>query len=160
MNGTVRTGGCQCGRIRFRLEGEPLDCAICHCRMCQKAFGAYYAPLVAIGDARLAWTRGSLRYFHSSNHVRRGFCETCGTPMTYEAADGIAVSAGSFDDPASLPPVAQFGIESKLPFVDRLHDLPGRNTMEDIGEALFLDDIQSYQHPDHDTSTWPEKDRQ
>jgi hypothetical protein len=155
MSDAAKTGGCQCGAIRFRLEGEPFEPSICHCRMCQKAFGAYYAPLVAIGEARLTWTRGTLKYFQSSNHVRRGFCADCGTPMTYEAADGIAISAGSFDDPASLPPVIQFGVEGKLPFVDRLHTLPERHTLDDIDSAPFLSDIVSYQHPDHDTETWP-----
>ena len=151
----THSGGCQCGAVRFRLEGQPLDCAICHCRMCQKAFGAYYAPLVAIGEAKLTWTRGALKYFHSSNHVRRGFCADCGTPLSYEADDGVAISAGSFDNPAVLAPVVQFGIEGKLPFVDALHALPGRHTMEDLDSAPFLDDIVSNQHPDHDTTDWP-----
>ena len=157
MSEIVRTGGCQCGAIRFRLTGEPLDSSICHCRMCQKAFGAYYAPLVATGEADLVWTRGGPKYFQSSNHVRRGFCANCGTPMTYEADDGIAISAGSFDDPASLPPVVQFGVEGKLPFIDRLHELPQRHTMDDVESAPFLTDIVSYQHPDHDTETWTPK---
>ncbi|KKX34415.1 GFA family protein [Rhizobium sp. LC145] len=155
MTATVRTGGCQCGAIRFRLAGEPKSSSICHCRMCQKAFGAYYAPLVDVGEAELSWTRGKLKHFRSSNHVLRGFCGDCGTPMTYEAADGIAISAGSFDDPAALPPVVQFGVEGKLGFVDHLHELPERHTMEDIAAAPFLADIISYQHPDHDTETWP-----
>ncbi|OHV76250.1 GFA family protein [Rhizobium sp. LCM 4573] len=155
MTETIRTGGCQCGAIRFRLTGEPRDSSICHCRMCQKAFGAYYAPLIDIGGAELAWTRGKLKHFQSSNHVLRGFCESCGTPMSYEAADGIAISAGSFDDPGSLPPVVQYGVEGKLAFVDRLHELPERHTMDDIHSASFLADIVSYQHPDHDTETWP-----
>ncbi|MCJ9753595.1 GFA family protein [Neorhizobium sp. BETTINA12A] len=155
MSDVVRTGGCQCGAIRFRLVGDAPDASICHCRMCQKAFGAYYAPLVAASEAELTWTRGQLKYFHSSNHVRRGFCENCGTPMTYEAADGIAISAGSFDEPGQLPPVVQFGVEGKIGFVDRLHELPERDTMDDVASAPFLDDIVSYQHPDHDTETWP-----
>ncbi|MGO7428793.1 GFA family protein, partial [Rhizobium ruizarguesonis] len=44
---TTYTGGCQCGAIRFRVSGDIKDSSICHCRMCQKAFGAYYAPLVS-----------------------------------------------------------------------------------------------------------------
>src|SRR6218665_2746789 len=132
MNEKIRGGGWQCGAARIQLEGSSLDCAICHCRMCQKAFGGYYAPLVAIGEAKLTWTRGQLKYFRSSNHVRRGFCDNCGTPMTYEADDGVAISAGSFDDPASLPPVVQFGVEAKLTFIERLHELPQLHTMDDV----------------------------
>ncbi|MGE7369969.1 GFA family protein [Neorhizobium sp. NPDC001467] len=154
MTGPVHTGGCQCGAIRFLIEGTPGQSSICHCRMCQKAFGAYYAPLVSTGGQTFAWTRGAPKYFQSSNHVRRGFCGNCGTPLTYEAADGIAVAAGAFDDPAGLPPVVQYGIEGKLPFVDRLHALPGHETMDDIEDAPFLADLTSNQHPDHETDTW------
>lgn len=155
MTEPVRTGGCQCGRVRFRLTGTPAETSVCHCRMCQKAFGAYYAPLVNIGLAELVWTRGGPEYFQSSNHVRRGFCERCGTPMTYETPDGISISAGSFDDPASLPPLVQFGAEGKLAFVDLLHRLPQRRTLDDVASAPFLGDIVSNQHPDHDTGIWP-----
>jgi len=142
-------GGCQCGAVRFRIRG-PLDHAsICHCRMCQKAFGAYYAPLVSTRSAELAWTRGEPARFQSSNLVKRGFCAQCGTPLTYEAPDGVAVAAGAFDDPSVAPPTFQYGLEGKLPFVDDLHALPGSRTEEDQQE--FLARLVSYQHPDHDT---------
>ncbi len=32
-----RTGGCQCGRIRYTAQLESLNAYLCHCRMCQKA---------------------------------------------------------------------------------------------------------------------------
>ncbi|MEE7547045.1 GFA family protein, partial [Xanthomonas sp. Kuri4-1] len=112
-------GGCQCGAVRFRVRGVLDDASICHCRMCQKAFGAYYAPLVSVRGADFRWTRGEPRRFASSNLVQRGFCADCGTPLTYEAPDGVAIAAGAFDDPAALPPVVQYGIEHRLAFVDR-----------------------------------------
>ncbi|CAN7563843.1 GFA family protein [Rhizobium sp. LjRoot30] len=156
---TIYTGGCQCGAIRFRVEGELRDSSICHCRMCQKAFGAYYAPLVSTRGADLSWTRGTVKKFQSSNFGHRGFCGDCGTPLTYEAPDGVAIAAGAFDDPAALPPTVQFGVEGKIGFVDHLHELPERLTEEDVEEAPFILDIVSYQHPDHDTTTWPAEKR-
>jgi hypothetical protein len=156
---TTYTGGCQCGAIRFHVRGALKDSSICHCRMCQKAFGAYYAPLVSVRGGQLEWTRGERKKFRSSNYVERGFCGDCGTPLTYEAPDGIAIAAGAFDDPAALPPVIQFGTEGKIGFVDHLHELPARLTEEDAEAAPFVLEIVSYQHPDHDTSVWPEGER-
>lgn len=156
---TSYSGGCQCGAVRFRVTGALKDSSICHCRMCQKAFGAYYAPLVSTRGAVLEWTRGMPKHFRSSNYVLRGFCENCGTPLTYEAPDGIAIAAGAFDDPAVLPPVVQYGVEGKLAFVDALHALPEHHTLDDIEAAPFLPAIVSFQHPDHDTDTWPGKDK-
>jgi hypothetical protein len=158
MTSTIHTGGCQCGAVRFRVEGDLSDSSICHCRMCQKAFGGYYAPLVSSRKAVLTWTRGTPKTFQSSNFVKRGFCADCGTPLTYEAPDGVALAAGAFDDPAALPPTKQFGIEAKLPFADGLHLLPGHPTEDDLEDAPFLADLVSYQHPDHDTSQWPPED--
>lgn len=149
------SGGCQCGAVRFRVRGRLHDASICHCRMCQKAFGAYYAPLVSVRGAQFAWTRGEPKRFASSNLVRRGFCADCGTPLTYEAPDGIAVAAGAFDDPALLPPVIQYGIERRMPFAGALDALPARRTEDDLEAAAFLADVVSFQHPDHDTDDWP-----
>lgn len=161
-NEPVYTGGCQCGAVRFRVEGALGDPSICHCRMCQKAFGNFYAPLVSVRNAKLEWTRSEPKRFQSSNHVKRGFCAECGTPLTFEAPhdsiNGVALAIGAFDHPEELAPQIQWGIEAKLPYVDTLHDLPGQETMEDAPSAPYLNDLVSYQHPDHDTDQWPPKE--
>ena len=88
------TGGCQCGAVRFRATG-PFKVSLCHCRMCQKAFGNYFAPLVTA--KAVEWTRGTPALFRSSNMARRGFCSACGTPLFYL---GVAVILGAvFLDP-------------------------------------------------------------
>lgn len=156
---TVRTGGCQCGAVRFRVEGELTGASVCHCRMCQKAFGAFYAPLATAPEGGLAWTRGEPKRFRSSNHVQRGFCADCGTPLTFEAPDGVGLAIGAFDDPSSVRPLMQWGVEAKLPYVDAIPSLPGRSTEEDIAGAPYLAGLVNYQHPDHDTETWPPEDR-
>ncbi len=156
----VLTGGCQCGAIRFRVEGKLTDASVCHCRMCQKAFGSFFAPLVNTKGATLTWTRGTPKHFTSSNFVNRGFCANCGTPLTYEAPDGVALSIAAFDHPEKIPPTVQFGIEGKLPYVDGIAALPSRHTSDDIIAAPFLDKLVNYQHPDHDTDVWHPQPRQ
>jgi hypothetical protein len=148
------TGGCQCGAVRFAAERLG-RASICHCRMCQKAFGGAFGPLVTAHG--LAWTRGAPRHFRSSNKVRRGFCAGCGTPLTYEV-DGFAaieVAIGAFDDAAAIVPAIQVGAESRLPWFGTLAGLPGRPADNQAAvEALFAG-LVSYQHPDHDTAVWP-----
>lgn len=152
--GGRRSGGCQCGAVRFHVDGTLGDASICHCRMCQKAFGSFYAPFVSVGNATLTWTRGQPKRFQSSNIVARGFCGDCGTPLTYEAPDGIALAIGAFDTPEDLVPVVQWGVEGKIAYVDHVHELPARHTLADPN-AAFLSDAVSNQHPDHDTDLWP-----
>lgn len=156
-NSPEYSGGCQCGAVRFHVRGALGEPSICHCRMCQKAFGNFFAPLVSVREGSLSWTRGEPKRFQSSNHVVRGFCGDCGTPLTYEAPDGVAVSIGAFDDPSAIAPVIAFDIGAKLPYVDGLTELPGRTAAEDAAANPFLKSLISNQHPDHDTESWPEK---
>ena len=77
------TGGCQCGAVRYALHETPSHPHICHCRMCQKAFGSFFAPLTGVPRKQFELTRGSLSTFKSSDQVERGFCKNCGTPLTF-----------------------------------------------------------------------------
>ncbi|KOR40088.1 aldehyde-activating protein [Xanthomonas oryzae] len=147
--------GCQCGAVRFHVRGALVDASIWHCRMCQKAFGAYYAPLVSVRGTEFRWTRGAPKRVASPSVVQRGFCAECGTPLTYEAPDGVAVAAGASDTPEQLPPQFQYGLDRKLPFVDTLAQLPTRPPADDAVAEAFLASVVSRQHPDHDTAQWP-----
>ncbi|NGO53986.1 GFA family protein [Allomesorhizobium camelthorni] len=151
------TGGCQCGAVRFRAAGLG-RASICHCRMCQKAFGGLFGPLVTAKG--LEWTRGEPKRFASSNVARRGFCAACGTPLTYEYEGGIDVAIGALDDPNLAPPTVQLNPADKLAVYDELHRLPGRPPDEQAASDAFLASVENHQHPDHDTESWPSKERQ
>jgi hypothetical protein len=151
------TGGCQCGAVRFAIERLG-GATICHCRMCQKAFGAFFGPLVS--SYGLTWTRGTPRYFLSSNKVRRGFCADCGTPLSYELLgrskeQEIEVAIGAFDDPELAAPTLQVNPEDKLGFFDGLTNLPVRTGAAAAQQERFNASVVSHQHPDHDTNVWP-----
>lgn len=155
-NSVHLSGGCQCGAVRYRLLSKPTEPSICHCRMCQKAFGNYIAPLAGVKRADLVWTRGRPGSFRSSEAVERGFCRDCGTPLYYSVLeiDRISISIGSLDEPDLVEPVMQYGIENRRPAFARLHELPEETTEAGTGPEL-LARMKSRQHPDHDTETWP-----
>ena len=141
MSETVFSGGCQCGAVRFRASGY-VDASICHCRMCQKQFGSFFAPLATF--EQVAWTRGERGRFRSSNIAVRGFCRDCGTPLTYEPDGGrVAIAVGALDAPALARPSLQYGVEARLPWIGEINGLRAIPT-EETG-------VTSLQHPDHDT---------
>lgn len=87
--------------------------------------------------------------FESSNFVKRGFCPKCGTPLTYEAPDGIALSIGAFDNPSAIEPKFQYGIEGRISYLDNINDWPSLHTLDGFLEnAPFLSQLISYQYRD------------
>jgi len=157
MTNLPLTGGCQCGAVRYALLAEPKYPHICHCRMCQKAFGSYFAPLaggVLRGDFEV--TRGDIAIFKSSEEAERGFCSDCGTPMTfrYFKSPYIAASLGSLDHPEQVKPIEQYGMEGRMPWLAELFNLPGKVTEEDAAERAAHTRATNRQHPDHNTDHW------
>jgi hypothetical protein len=157
----VRTGGCQCGAIRFRAASLRDNPHVCHCRMCQKATGNFFAALIGVPLEDFTWTRGAPSSFRSSDHVQRGFCSQCGTPLFFrhDQSQHISMSIGAFDHPETIPLAFQLGMESRLPQVDQLAGLMDYGTTEDSDPDDFAAiKASNRQHPDHDTATWPPRD--
>ena len=156
------SGGCQCGAVRYHAT-EMLDSAhLCHCRMCQKAVGNIFAALVAAPREAVVWTRGTPARFRSSDHVDRGFCRDCGTPLFYENVQGERVNftIGSLDRPQDFPPLGNMGNEARMPWFDTLPSIRNEgNTgegVDDDPEWAAAIKITNHQHPDHDTDSWPD----
>jgi hypothetical protein len=128
MTDTVHaTGGCQCGAVRYAFLVPPENSHVCHCRMCQRAVGNVFAALVGAPKDKIIWSKGSPTYFASSNLAQRGFCNQCGTPLTYASnlPDGLLyVTTGSLDAPDNVPIIKQYGIESRVSWVDFCEDVP------------------------------------
>lgn len=155
----TRSGGCQCGAVRFRAA-ELLDNPhVCYCRMCQKAMGNLFAALVGVRHEHLTWTRGEPAEFMSSNLAARGFCRDCGTPLYYRAPGGghISFAIGAFDDPKSIPLRYQMGMEGKHPSLEHLDAVEDGGVTEQPERRDWWSAIKAtnHQHPDHDTDQWP-----
>lgn len=153
------TGGCQCGAVRFACDAPFENVHVCHCRMCQKAVGGPFAVICPVAKSAFRVTRGAFSWFRSSDLARRGFCRSCGTPMIFDYPEypDIGVLVGSLDRPALVPPVVQYGVESRIPWFRHLSDLPGDQPTYAVDPKNYLPRIRTSnrQHPDHDTEAWP-----
>jgi len=127
------SGGCLCGAVRYRAHTVNREGYYCHCRMCQLAFGNTRAAFFNLPKASVHWDREP-SYFHSSKFARRGFCSTCGTPMSFEYLDSkhLDLSVGSLDDPSVLTPTSHFAIETRVPNWHAEDGLPGTRLEEHV----------------------------
>lgn len=113
----VVTGGCQCGRVRYRVALEDDGAYLCHCRMCQRATGGVSVALKSVARTAVAWETREPDRHRSSPIAFRGFCAACGTPLTFKFADDesdrMDLTVGSFDDPYRFRPTHHFAVESR-----------------------------------------------
>jgi hypothetical protein len=104
---TLAEGGCACGAIRYRVEGQPTNTMICHCRTCRRVAAAPVVAWVTFPASRFELLEGHPAEFRSSPPVRRTFCAACGTPLTYEHGDAggyVDVTTCSLDNSELFPP--------------------------------------------------------
>lgn len=97
----MHRGSCLCGTVRFDVAAPLARPDACHCTMCRKQSGHYWASTdVRRGDLTIHGAE-HLTWFQSSAKVRRGFCSTCGAALFWDAVqrDRIAVAMGAFDAP-------------------------------------------------------------
>ncbi len=121
------TGGCLCGKVRYRARTDSDEGYWCHCRMCQLAFGNTRVAWFNVAQDALRWDGDAPNVYASSKFARRGFCGTCGTPLSFAYLDSkrMDVSVGSLDQPALLRPVSHFAIESRIETWHADDGLPG-----------------------------------
>ncbi len=139
------TGGCQCGAVRYELLMKPVDTHFCHCRMCQRAVGNVFATLAPVHKERMRWTKGAPSLFRSSSAAQRGFCEKCGTPLSfaYDKSKWICLTVGSLDEPGKVKPTVHYGIESQLHWLHLHEELPREETT--VNEAMKNMAVYQYQ---------------
>ena len=117
-------GGCLCGAVRYTLYGGPDWTSHCHCRSCQKAIGADFATWSGVKEENFEVSRGRLAICVTSPGVERGFCDKCGSSLTYVGdrwPGQVSILVATLDEPGIATPTANVYVEDKLPWV-RLDD--------------------------------------
>lgn len=121
-------GGCQCGDIRYTVEGEPEHVALCHCADCRKSSGAPTVAWAAFKTPEFALISGKPSIYNSSGEAMRHFCPRCGTGILYtnEAyLPGLVdIQVATLDDPDALPPQAHIQVAERIGWMKHLGALP------------------------------------
>lgn len=122
------TGGCLCGRVRYRVRGPLRDILLCHCGQCRRwhgHLGAYTSA--ARADLDLEGT-DALVWFASSERARRGFCATCGSSLFVQdlGQERLSIAAGSLDQPSGLEVIGHEYVADKADYVRIDDNLPAR----------------------------------
>ena len=120
-------GGCQCGRVRYAIEGAPLLTALCHCTMCRRANAAPAVAWAMFHEGQVRFTKGAVAAYASSPEARRGFCAACGTQISFTASyipGLIDITIGSLDDPAAVAPALHYWDSQRLPWFHTGDALP------------------------------------
>ena len=108
------SGGCACGRVRYKASVEPQEAYLCHCRMCQRSTGSVSIAFVNAKLDAMSW-ESEPDWYESSPIARRPFCAQCGTSLGFqfrEGSDKMDLTVASFDDPSPFKPKHNFGVES------------------------------------------------
>ncbi|HSM41167.1 MAG TPA: GFA family protein [Afifellaceae bacterium] len=147
-------GGCLCGSVRFEISLPPISTGYCHCRICQKFTGSAMSAWTAFPASAVHFPAAEPRYFASSPIAERGFCPDCGSSLTYRLtkprpAGYLVVFTANLDKPQDYAPAVHGGIESRMPWLEILDDLP-RTTcaesrvLQEAWSSVGLSDPQTW----------------
>ncbi|MBW2391574.1 MAG: GFA family protein [Deltaproteobacteria bacterium] len=100
-------GGCYCGAVRYKAEGDALFKGQCHCRECQYGSGGAPNYVMALPEAGFSYTKGAAREFSRSD---------LDNPVTRPSLPGaVLIKVGTLDDPKEYggPQMAIFTIDKQ-----------------------------------------------
>jgi hypothetical protein len=144
------TGGCLCGKVRYEAQVFLKSGYYCHCRICQKSSGQPADISVPIKAGTLVFTKSKPKYYVSSKHGKRGFCDDCGARLSWQALDPqndwmSNVTIGSLDNSTEVGPSAHIFVETKLPWYKTDDTLP---TLKEAEVEAMLDVWKRERQPD------------
>jgi len=114
------SGGCYCGKVRFKATGPTLSQANCHCSNCRRAAGAQSVAWITVPPSKFKFVSGEPKRYRTETGAYRTLCTDCGTSLTYEhesRPDEIDITTGSLDEPEAFAPTKDVFADEKLSWV-------------------------------------------
>lgn len=122
-------GGCLCGGVRYRYDGEIDQVSLCHCSQCRKAQGSAFAAVCPVDAARFHLLQGAelLRAYRATPGKARVFCSRCGSPI-YSLRDSLPgvrrLRLGTVDTPFRCANVFHIHAASRASWLDIADEFP------------------------------------
>ncbi|QBF30173.1 GFA family protein [Thalassococcus sp. S3] len=123
-------GSCLCGAVRIFVEGDLPRPTACHCQQCRKHSGHFEASIDIPRTALRVEGEDAVRWYQSSEKVRRGFCGTCGSTLFWDPIhhDWTAVAMGMFDGPTNTSLAMHIFVSEKGDYYEMADGLPQNET--------------------------------
>lgn len=108
--GEMRSGGCQCGAVRYVIDpGAVRTFYACHCRNCQCQSGSAFGLSLILPEDAFHLEEGVLTIWtRAVTGKEHAFCGTCGTRIFHRSADQpdrLSLKPGTLDAPVPVAPV-------------------------------------------------------
>lgn len=117
---------CNCGAVQVTIDAEMTTPNACHCTLCRRQSGHYWASAEFSRDQMSITGAENLTWYQTSHKVRRGFCKTCGCNMFFDALfqDWIAIAMGAFDAPTQTKLALHIYVKNKGDYYTIADGLP------------------------------------
>lgn len=128
-------GRCLCGAVHITITAMHPQVDVCHCAMCQRWSGAFYAGVK--GASVTVTGEDSIVAYQSSPWAERAFCGTCGSNLWYRflPTGNRTFLAGLFDLPAGFGIEQQIFVDEKPDWYDLVQASPMKTGAQIIAEA-------------------------
>jgi len=120
------SGGCYCGKVRYRTTPVSNEVTECHCSQCRKQSGHRYAAVDARGGDVQIEGAENITWFRASNQAERGFCARCGSHLFWRSLsnDDMGILAASIDEPSGVHLARHIFVEDKGDYYEITDGLP------------------------------------
>jgi len=127
-------GHCECGRIRFEIDGTIHDFSHCHCSQCRRLHGAAFATFAGIARDEFRYVSGEsdTKVYASSDTHDRVFCSECGSSILValkQEPDALYVSMSTIEGDPPRPPCYHIYVRSKAAWHEITDDLEQYDTV-------------------------------
>lgn len=122
----IRQGSCLCGQVQYQTDGTLGDVCACHCTQCRKTTGHFFATTDVQKENFKLIKESGLRWYQSSEGIKRGFCQYCGSSLFWENEESkhISILAGTLDGRTGLKMKHHIFTEFKGDYYELNDDVP------------------------------------